>query len=268
MHKEDGRYLTEAVSLDEMVEIIAEEDLGIVPVAEKDQREIDVPLRNRRLELRLTLRVLARLSGVGLSTIGNMENLRALPSSDTADKIAKALDCEPNELFLEWQECFIRGRELPERKNEISIDKVDEVDEVKEEVTPLSESLPDLEGYIGQMDLKDSIITVLATLKERERRVLILHMGLGEEEELTLSEIGEVFGLSQERIRQIECKGLRKLRHPARTRYLKDYCAKNNVGMGQETEALQNGLVNAIYAGDEERVDKIAEKLRKMREGV
>lgn len=245
-----------------MAKIIAEEDLGIVPAAERTQREIDVPLREKRRNSNLTLDDLTERSGVSKSTIVSTEGLRTFPRQGIADKIAKALNCEPTELFPEWQEFFIRGKKPSERKNEVPIDDV-----VKEEVTLLSKSLPDLEGCIKQRDLEDCVMVVLNTLKNREMLVLILRFGLQDGEELTLKATGKELGVTGERVRQIENKGLRKLRHPTRMQYLRDYCVKDNVGMGQETEALQNGLINAIYAGDEERVDRIAEKLRETEEG-
>jgi len=71
--------------------------------------------------------------------------------------------------------------------------------------------------------LKKHIEEVLDTLSERERKVLELRFGLKDSKPRTLEEVGKVFGVTRERIRQIEAKALRKLRHPSRSRKLKDY---------------------------------------------
>ena len=71
--------------------------------------------------------------------------------------------------------------------------------------------------------LKEQIDEVLCTLNPRERRVLQLRFGLEDGRSRTLEEVGREFGVTRERIRQIEAKALRKLRHPSRSKKLKDY---------------------------------------------
>ena len=71
--------------------------------------------------------------------------------------------------------------------------------------------------------LKDQVEEVLSTLTPRERRVLQLRFGLEDGRSRTLEEVGKEFGVTRERIRQIEAKALRKLRHPSRSKKLKDY---------------------------------------------
>lgn len=71
--------------------------------------------------------------------------------------------------------------------------------------------------------LKDQMKEVLETLTPRERRVLELRFGLDDGRSRTLEEVGREFGVTRERIRQIEAKALRKLRHPTRAKKLKDY---------------------------------------------
>ena len=71
--------------------------------------------------------------------------------------------------------------------------------------------------------LKEQLIDVLETLHERERKVLSLRFGLEDGRARTLEEVGREFNVTRERIRQIEAKALRKLRHPSRSRKLKDY---------------------------------------------
>ena len=71
--------------------------------------------------------------------------------------------------------------------------------------------------------LKEQLSEVLSTLTDREQKVLILRFGLEDGRSRTLEEVGKEFNVTRERIRQIEAKALRKLRHPSRSRKLKDY---------------------------------------------
>ncbi len=71
--------------------------------------------------------------------------------------------------------------------------------------------------------LRESMQSALAVLSERERQVLELRFGLVDGRDHTLEEVGQYFEVTRERIRQIELKALRKLRHPTRSRYLRDF---------------------------------------------
>jgi RNA polymerase primary sigma factor len=88
---------------------------------------------------------------------------------------------------------------------------------VEDETTPT----PTQSAY--QNLLRDKIEEVLATLSPREARILRLRFGLHNGRSYTLEEVGQKFGLTRERIRQIEGKALRRLRHPRRARQLRDY---------------------------------------------
>ena len=79
------------------------------------------------------------------------------------------------------------------------------------------------EDYATNELLKQEISEVLLTLTEREEKVIKLRFGLEDGKSRTLEEVGQMFGVTRERIRQIEAKALRKLRHPSRSRKLKDY---------------------------------------------
>lgn len=71
--------------------------------------------------------------------------------------------------------------------------------------------------------LAEKIEEVLSTLTPREARILRLRFGLGGGRSHTLEEVGQKFGLTRERIRQIEGRALRRLRHPRRSRQLREY---------------------------------------------
>ena len=79
------------------------------------------------------------------------------------------------------------------------------------------------EEYATNEMLKDEISDVLLTLTEREEKVIRLRFGLEDGKPRTLEEVGQMFGVTRERIRQIEAKALRKLRHPSRSRKLRDF---------------------------------------------
>ncbi|MDD3845866.1 MAG: sigma-70 family RNA polymerase sigma factor [Syntrophorhabdaceae bacterium] len=73
------------------------------------------------------------------------------------------------------------------------------------------------------ISLKEEIDKVLSTLTPREEKVIRMRLGIGEKTDFTLEEVGDVFGLTRERIRQIEVKALRKLRHPLRRKKLESF---------------------------------------------
>ena len=81
--------------------------------------------------------------------------------------------------------------------------------------------------YTAKMKLKEELNEVLATLTEREERVIRLRFGLIDGRQRTLEEVGKEFNVTRERIRQIEAKALKKLRNPARTRKLKDFIVRH-----------------------------------------
>jgi RNA polymerase primary sigma factor len=85
------------------------------------------------------------------------------------------------------------------------------------------ESTPTPAQSLSQNLLRDKVDEILATLTPREARILRMRFGLQNGHAYTLEEVGQKFGLTRERIRQIEGKALRRLRHPRRARHLRDY---------------------------------------------
>lgn len=98
----------------------------------------------------------------------------------------------------------------------------------QEDSSQLGDFIPD-DNVPGPVDaasrqlLKEQIRSALGVLSERERQVLEMRFGLVDGQDHTLEEVGRHFGVTRERIRQIEAKALRKLRHPTRSRQLRDY---------------------------------------------
>ena len=126
------------------------------------------------------------------------------------------------------------------KKLGISVEKVREVYKISQDPvsleTPIGEEddshLGDFirdertvspEEYATEELLKEELAGVLLTLTDREEKVLRLRFGLDDGQCRTLEEVGQIFGVTRERIRQIEAKALRKLRHPSRSRKLKDF---------------------------------------------
>ena len=136
------------------------------------------------------------------------------------------------------------GREpYPEeiaKEMNLPVDRVREIQKISQEPvsleTPIGEEDDSHLGDFIQDDnvpvpaeaaaftlLKEQLSEVLGTLTDRERKVLELRFGLDDGRARTLEEVGKEFNVTRERIRQIEAKALRKLRHPSRSRKLKDY---------------------------------------------
>ncbi|MDF2686926.1 MAG: polymerase, sigma 70 subunit, RpoD subfamily, partial [Clostridia bacterium] len=85
------------------------------------------------------------------------------------------------------------------------------------------DDIPAPQDVASQTLLKEELAEVLKTLSDREARVLRLRFGLDDGRTRTLEEVGREFRVTRERIRQIEAKALRKLRHPSRSKRLKDF---------------------------------------------
>ena len=84
-------------------------------------------------------------------------------------------------------------------------------------------------------DLKEKVREVLKTLTPREEKVLKMRFGIDVASEHTLEEVGKDFAVTRERIRQIEVKALRKLRHPSRSRKLQTFLDREGDVLGKET---------------------------------
>ena len=98
----------------------------------------------------------------------------------------------------------------------------------EEEDSQLGDFIPDEDApspdeQAANTLLKEELLNVLSELSPREEEVLKLRFGLKDGRTRTLEEVGKVFDVTRERIRQIEAKALRKIRHPSRSKRLKDY---------------------------------------------
>ena len=132
----------------------------------------------------------------------------------TPEEIAKELDIEPRKvqwmLRVSWKPLSLEHPVGEEEDSELG-------SFIEDEFTPTPPQ------SASQSMLGEKIEEMLATLSPREARILRLRFGLLNGRSYTLEEVGQKFGLTRERIRQIEGKALRRLRHPRRSRQLRDY---------------------------------------------
>jgi len=132
----------------------------------------------------------------------------------TAEELAEELQLEPRKVYwmlqVSWTPISLESPVGDEDDSEFGMF-------VEDEITPA----PSQTVYENM--LREKVDEVLATLSPREARIIRLRFGLDNDRPYTLEEVGQKFGLTRERIRQIEGKALRRLRHPCRARLLKDY---------------------------------------------
>ncbi len=140
--------------------------------------------------------------------------LQELGHEPTVDEIAKKMEISPEKV-----------REI----SKIALDPVSlEMPIGEEEDSHLGDFIQDDDSpapsdAVSQTMLREQLLEVLHTLTPREEHVLMLRFGLTDGRMRTLEEVGKEFNITRERIRQIEAKALRKLRHPSRSKRLKDY---------------------------------------------
>ena len=136
------------------------------------------------------------------------------------------------------------AEEIASRMDGVTADKVREIQKIalepisletpigEEDDSHLGDFIEDKDAqspdeYASNQLLKDEINEVLSTLADREEKVLRLRFGLTDGRTRTLEEVGKEFNVTRERIRQIEAKALRKLKHPSRSKRLRDFLSKN-----------------------------------------
>jgi len=180
-------------------------------------------LRGLREELGLSQRGFARRVRVSLSLVRKYEQGAATPLrhgggwKKTARRISRFHGIEPAELW-------------PAAASELCADLAGAT-EVVAPVPLLVPGVTFLGGVVDSRELADRTQEVLATLDPREAEVLRLRFGFGERRALTLKGVGKVLGVTRERIRQIEAKALRKMRHPSRSKWLKPFVVLGDDGL-------------------------------------
>ncbi len=145
-------------------------------------------------------------------TAHEMEQVLGRPP--TTEELAEKLEVEPRK--VQW---MLRVSWLPlSLESPVGDDEESELGMFVEDMTSPTPTQIAYQNMLGE-----KIQEVLATLSPREARILRLRFGLENGTTYTLEEVGKKFGLTRERIRQIEGKALRRLRHPCRSRLLKEY---------------------------------------------
>jgi RNA polymerase primary sigma factor len=219
------RYIGRGVPF---LDLIQEGNLGLMKAVEKYEYQrgfrfstyatwwirqtITRAIADQGRTIRVPVHMVDRIRQLYRTTHEMEQKLGRLP---TTDELADSLGVLPNK--VDW---MMRVSWLP-----LSLESPINEDEddselgmfVEDQITPT----PIQSAYTKL--LKEKVEEVLDTLPPREARILRLRFGLEDGKTYTLEEVGEKFGLTRERIRQIESKALRRLRHPRRARQLKDY---------------------------------------------
>mgnify|MGYP004560806125 FL=1 len=139
-----------------------------------------------------------------------------LQREPSLDELAEVCDMEPDKIL----------EILKRDKNVVSLDTPIKEDEDSSlvEFIPSDANLEDVVIHeVEQKNLREKIDELLTGLNDQEQKVLRMRFGLDDDDPKTLEEIGKVFGVTRERIRQIEAKAIRKLRHPSRLKQLKNF---------------------------------------------
>ena len=239
----------DGVSIEDPVRMYLKE-IGKVPLltAEEEKNlamrmengDMDAKKRLAEANLRLVVSIAKRYVGRGMLFLdliqeGNLGLIKAVEKFDYRKGYKFST-------YATWwiRQAITRAIADQARTIRIPVQRVREIQKISQEPvsleTPIGEEEDSHLGDFIQDDnvpvpaeaaaftlLKEQLVEVLGTLTEREQKVLRLRFGLDDGRARTLEEVGKEFNVTRERIRQIEAKALRKLRHPSRSRKLKDY---------------------------------------------
>jgi RNA polymerase sigma factor (sigma-70 family) len=195
-------------------------------VAEPKDYRIEIKVKNNRLLTKmeaagyLSVTKFAEAFGMNRHTIYRIVQMKSAALDDEgyyrpeALRIAEFLNCTPQEIYPPAQ---MRGT-MKENKAQITAN-ANEVDSLTSSLRTLAFS-PERKMILNEAN--QVLKAAMMTLTPKEQRILDLRYGLTYGEEKTLDEVGAMFGVSRERIRQQEMKALRKMRHPGRSKELRE----------------------------------------------
>ena len=210
-----------------LTDLINEGNLGLIKAAERfDETRgfkfISYAVWWIRQSILQALAEHSRIVRLPLNRVGTISKInkaaerleQEFERSPRADELARQLEMKPNEVN--------DAQRISRRHHSLDTPFSDEDKNCLLDVIPdQATEEPDKEL---QMDsLQEEVAAALDTLKDREREVIRMYFGIGQSYALTLNEIGEEFGLTRERVRQIKEKAIRRLRHRSRSRKLRQY---------------------------------------------
>ncbi len=179
------------------------------------------PLKEARLKQGYTQEQLGRMVGIHTTAITAYEKLRAMPSQEIAEKLAEILHRDVNELFPEklrdYMKQIRKGRKKDKSETpQHSIPLSPDLESSLEDPSPFT----NLEVILGisEEELRKKRDDILQGLSYREREIIKLRYGLGDGYSYTLEEVGHIFKVTRERIRQVEAKAIRKLQQRTEAR--------------------------------------------------
>lgn len=179
-------------------------------------------LVDARKERGMTQPDIALAIGIHLYRISGIETLKVIPTAEEMVKFARVLEKPIDYLFPVELLSAVEAGVFLRRKAELTAPQVISLTEAYQ-LQLAYDGEDEMVKSVDRKLLAERVSEVLETLKPRERWVLQLRFGLKDGRSRTLEEVGREFNVTRERIRQIEGKALRLLRHPARSRKLKDF---------------------------------------------
>ncbi len=184
-------------------------------------------LVDTRKALGLTQAQLAQMVDIDTNRISAFETIRALPNEQEAEELSTLLGVSVDYLFPDVIVDAVKLDTFNRKKCTIELGSplVEQLNFRNASRLLSSEAIETAEQNVNQEQLKEKLEEILGEFKKQERNVIILRFGLRGREPMTLAQVGELFGVTPERIRQIEGKALRRLRHPICARKLRPYLA-------------------------------------------